>query len=465
MYRAGGVSQLCKSHEIATIPNTAGMVREAHIIGIYQIVERVADRIKASVEQRVAFHLAADGDDQSHMAFSHASEQAIQKWGGPENYHESMWPRTAELGGTLAVLEKYGISVNNAVMVPGVEIPRWINSHHPDVNVDRLQYAVAEMLLWFDHEEARPEIRETVRQLCSLDNFDIDDNGDVVFIDEKIARLFAKGYLLLSTEHWNDPINRVQLHLLIHATQRAITQRRIDWMGEIDKNETRRPENYLMGVDQDIIDALETGPGKSDDFTFAIRNTLYPVAMQERQRYIDYKLGEYTVFLLDDKARDYPSEYLSPRRVEFGPPSSQVEVVVEMSKKDTAGQSQLKLPTLDLEEEGITYRLSPLKNRFIDPLVKTSKGTERLSAIDPNYASLLKQQQQIQKMGVVVRLAFAGGFEEAFKSGVKQNDREFSRIKKRSPMTDDQQRRVIEMAAERAKRINIDLGTLVLKQA
>jgi hypothetical protein len=285
-----------------------------------------------------------------------------------------MWPRIAELGGTIDVLREHDVEVDDKVLVPGIEIPNWINSEHPDINADRLQYAIAEMLLWFDHEAAQPEIRETVRRLCSLDNFDIDDDGNMVFKDQEIARLFAKGYLLLATEHWNDPINRVQLHLLIHATQRVITKRRIDWMAEIDKNETRKP---------------------------------------------------------DDEAQ--------------------------------FSQSQGKIPTLSLDEEGITYRLGPFKNRYVDPLVKTPSGTKRLSEIDHNYLSLLEQQQHIQKMGVVVKLAFAGGFEEAFKEGVRLNDEEFNSIKERSPMTSDQQRRVIERAAVRAKQLSVAAGTLALK--
>jgi len=263
-----------------------------------------------------------------------------------------------------------------------------------------------------------------------------------------------------------DSINRVQLHLLIHAAQRAITQRRISWMSDVDKNETRMPENYLMGIDQDIIDAMETGPGKADDFTYAVRNALYPIAMQERQRFIDYKMNEYATFLLDELARDYPSEYLNPKRVEFGPPSSQVAVAVERANgKGTGSIKMPKVPTLNMDEDGITYQLGPLKNRYVDPFVRVGSEVKRLSELDSNYAKLLRQQQSIQKMSIVVKLAFAGGFEEAFKKGIRANDREFGRIKKRSPMTDDQQRRVIEMAAERSRQINLNLGTLVLKSA
>src|SRR5581483_11297191 len=96
--------------------------RGSHILGIARIVDIYSDRIKATPEQKRAYRLAADGDDQSHPQFSHGAEQGIQQWGGPENFHELIWPRMAELGGSMSVLEKYGVKVNERIMVPGVDI-------------------------------------------------------------------------------------------------------------------------------------------------------------------------------------------------------------------------------------------------------------------------------------------------------------------------------------------------------
>lgn len=470
VFRSGGISQLSKDEASATIPNTASFTRRWHLLSLFNLVETFSDKVKAKPEERLAYHLGADGDDQAHMVWSHATEQAIQIWGGPENYHERIWPRIAELGGTIGVLDKHGIELNKEARVPGIELPPWLASSHPDVNLDRFQYAVTELLLWFDNDESPQEARDFVRAICSPDILMLTDDQQLCFKDTDSARIFAKGYLLLATEHWNDPINRVQLHLLIHATQRVITKRRVAWMDDIDKRETRRPENYLFGIDQDVVEAMDTGPGRADDFIYAIKNALYPIAMQERQRYLDYKMKEYGAFLMDAQSRDYPSEYLQPRRVEFGPPSSQVAVSVlkfktEASPDPLSSGTSPKIPILDPNAEGIRYELSPLKNRYVDPLVMTGSGPKRLSEIDPNYKKLLDQQQKIQKMGVVVQLAFAGGFEDAFKSGVKLNNQEFNRIKRRSPMTDDQQRRVIEQAALRAKSLNENLGSLVIKSA
>lgn len=460
--RSGGISQLCKDQATSTIPNNASLTRRWHVNGLVGMVDHIADRLEVDDVTRLGYHLATSGDDQAHAEFSHGVEQVLQSWGGPENFHEDMWPLIAELGGTADVLRKHGVTFDQNILIPGIELPGWINAKHPDVSADRLQYAVTELLLWFDHDGAPADIRECVRSICSMDNIVITDDGDMAFKDTDTARRFSKGYLLLTTEHWNEPINRVQLHLIVQAVQRAIVKRRISWMDQIDRCETRQPVSYMYGIDQDIVDAMHTGPGNTDDFMYAIRSALYPIAMQERKTFVDYKMREYAAFLLDDKARDYPSQYMEPKRVEFGPPASQVAITLSPALPD---QQPEKLPQLDRNAEGIRYMLRPLKNRFVDPLVMRPGGLVRLSELDPNYKKLLAEQQQLQRMNTTVELAFAGAFEDVFKEGVRENEADFDGLTERSDMTDDQKRKIIEISAARADRIAINAGTLVLKNA
>jgi hypothetical protein len=136
-----------------------------------------------------------------------------------------------------------------------------------------------------------------------------------------------------------------------------------------------------------------------------------------------------------------------------------------MSPVETGTPVGTRVPELDEEAPGIRYQLGPLKNRYIDPLVVTATGPKRLSDIDTNYRKLLEEQQYLQRMSTTVELSFAGGFETVFKQGVAGNDRDFAAIKDRSPMTFDQRRRVIEMAAKRAMQIGQQAGTLILKSA
>lgn len=386
MYRAGGISQLCKDEASSTIPNAASFNRAWHVRALGFLADYYSEKAGLDPEVRLAIHLS-QLDDLAHMEFSHATEPMVQRWGGPENYHEIIWPDIARLGGVTSVLDKHNIKYDEqTILIPGVKLPGWARPEKGEVGLDQLQYAITEMLLWYDNDAAPPEAREAVRLLCSLDNLEITDDGRFAFSDPEIGLLFAKGYLLLSTEHWNDPINRVQLHLLIQATQRAIVNRRIAWMDEIDKGETRKPHYYLAGIDQNIVDAMDTGPGRRDDFMYAVKNALYPIAIQERQRYRQYKVREYGHWLVDNSASDYPSEFLRPRRVDFGPPSSQV--AIEMRRPAEGESTGHKIPILD-EGVGIHYRLSPLKNRYIDPLVKYKGKHVKLSTVKACYSQTL----------------------------------------------------------------------------
>jgi hypothetical protein len=449
MYRSLGVSQLCKDEASATIPNTAQLTRHWHTIAVAGIVDELAKRQGLTAEERVASHLEASVDDRAHMDFSHAVELFLQRWGGTENLHEKMWPEYAKHGGERDVVEKYGLKVDNRLRLEGVDVPPWVGDKAPDIDVDRLEYTIAELLLWFDHDGASPETRNFIRQICSLDNIAIDQEGHMAFKDKEVAAVFSKGYLLLATEHWNEPVNRIQLHLLTQAAQRIVLRRQLPWAEQVDKGEMRLPEWYLYGIDEDIVSALHENHGHTDPMLHAIHGALYPIATAERRRFARFKMHEYSNFLMDSQAADYPSEHLSPKRVEFGP--SHPSVSIEMHESTEAERANApKMPRLDTNSDGIRYDLFPLKNRFVDPRVVTGDGTKRLSELDGNFKSLLEQQQRLQTMRTVVELVFASSFRDQFVAGVKTNDCRFEELKANQAFTSDQKRLIIRLAAERA---------------
>ncbi len=464
-YRSIGVSQLSKRDFFATIPNTGDFTRYWHGMGLFRLVDHFSHTQKVDSERQLAYTLYGALPDRGHADFAHAIEPPMQHYLPFEDWHEKLWPHVGEVGGTEEVLTKHGVKHTKSFTIPGVDIPRWVECSAPDINIDRFQYTVTELLLWFDHDQSPPEVRELVRTICSPDNLTITDDGDFAFKDIEVARIFSKGYLLLTTEHWNDPINRVQLHLLVETAKRAVTKRRIAWMDEVDKGVTRRPDQYFFGTEQDIVDAMQTGPRNRDDFMYAVKNLLYPIAMQERERFTNYKLSEYGAFLLDSRAHDYPSELLEPRRVEFGPPSSQVSIGIEY--REDAMTPGARMPKLR-SGKGICYDLYPLKNRYVDPKVVHKGKVVRLSEVDGNYKNLLDEQQKVRGASVIVRLALAGDFEQAFKEGIKENQLAFNRlldISTTPEMTLDQKRQVIHLGAQQAVRAAVDTGTLVFKKA
>lgn len=465
--RSFGVTQLCKSRESSTIPNLASFSRGWGLIAQNRLVEKFGQMQDLDEDHIRAIHIAVEGSDQAHTARSHELELAVQRWSGPENFHEMVWPEKAALGGTVRVLQKHDVKFNESIRVPGILIPEWAEAQsREDIDLDRLQYIAAEALLWFDHEYVDPEVRAKVKQSLELDNFEITEDGKLAFKDAEHALVVSKLIMLFSTEHWNDPLNRAHLHLDIHGVQRNILKRRLPWMNEIDKGVTRNPVEYYHAIDSDFDQALVTGPGKEDDFIYLISNTLNASGMEERRKFIDYRLKEYCRFIQDDLAVNYPSEHLQPKRVEFGPRSSTVHTeVIDLNDEQRLDLAQVKVPQLESDPDTLTYLAGPLKNRYIDPLVKDGMGGyERLSQRLPQYAKLLEEHKYLQTLGVKVTFAFTPDHAEEFRQGMQQNDVDFETIVDRPNMTEDQKRAVIETSARSALNQGINAGTIVLKR-
>ncbi len=462
MYRSEGVSQLCKDEASATIPNTALFTRHSGMVALLGIIEHFAERQKLSDEQKIALILKYVGDDSAHTFYSHATELARQAWGGPETRHESQWPTYARHGGTVAVLQKHKVKVDDQLQMPNIVLPPWPGAEAPDVNSDRFQFGTCEGGEWYDNEGSEPAVRERVRSTYSLDNLDIDKDGYFAFKDKDTALVYSKILLLEATEHWNDPINRIQLYLIVQAAQRLVSQRRFPWMEAVDQGYTRIPDWYMYGIDQDVVDALGENHGHTDPTLYAIHGVLAPIAAAERKRFYRYKQKAYGAFLLDDAARDYPSEHLQPRRVEFGIAHPSVAITMEPSTEEERKSNQ-KMPLLAENNGSIHYTLMPLKNRYVDPRVMMRDGTSRpLSEIDQNYASLLKQQQMLQGMKTNVELVFAKRFRDDFLCVIGRNTDEFNELYSNQDFTEDQKRRVIELAADRAKSAAIAAGRLIM---
>jgi hypothetical protein len=465
--RGFSISQLCKSRESSTIPNLASFNRECGVLEQHPLVEHFGEMQGLGREHIDAIHIATEGDDPTHYAFSHKLELAVQRWGGPEDNHEQQYPLLAELGGTTAVLDKHQVKYDEHIRVEGYDIPEWAHATtREDLDVDRLQYIAAEALLWFDHNAADPAVRARIKEAIDLSNFELTPDGKLAFRDADHAMVVSKLLMLFSTEHWNDPINRAHLHLGIHGVQRNIMERRLGWMNDIDRGETRKPANYFYGIDQDFTDALDTGPGRSDEFVYLISNILNESGMQERRRFVEYRLAEYTKFMMDDSAENYPSEYLEPRRVEFGPRSSSIHTEpVVLTDEQKAKLATVKIPQLEEGDDNLSYIAGPLKNRYIDPLVRSDTGYIRLSEARPVYAKLRDEQQYLQSLGVRVSFAFAtNGYAKEFRDGMKGNDQEFERLQQAaSDMTRDQKRRVVEQAARRSIELCHGAGVVVLK--
>jgi hypothetical protein len=453
--RALDITQLSKAEAHATIPGTHRFHRLGHVTALAEMIQRFARKENVDEDKTLAYVLQAAPSDLAHGPFSHATDIAVEGTGNSETYHESRVAEAFELGGVNSVFKKHNVTVNERGEIEGVEIPLWVESKAPDMCVDRLQYTLHEMLLWFDGSLS-PEaakIRQQLVDIAKLDSIEIDDQGRMVFTDIDQARLLAKGYLLLSTEHWNDPVNRVQLYLLIESLKYSILNRRLPGMDQMDNGKTRKPHDYLYAIDSDVLAAMESEPGKTDPYLFATEGQLADIGREEQRRFTQFKRPTYERFLVDASAEEYPSFILNPGLVDFGPPSSRFEIerLDEEEPKVPKGINP-QVPQLMGENGNLHYRLNPLKNRRIDPLVKVGDDQLRLSEVDKQYAALLEQHQRIQRSVLRVHVPTTASYKALLWRQAEEVTNNFRAAQETNdPLNKDPKRRSIEAAAVRAR--------------
>jgi hypothetical protein len=427
----------------------------------------LAQKLGLSDEQRIGIGLHVMAD-LAHGPLSHAHD-ILLKDDGKEDSHDKRAFDAFEYGGIFDVLRDRGYTDEAINNLMETEIPPWVESKSPDLCMDRWQYGVEESRLWFagGSEDANiQEVQKMILETGNMHSVQILEDGRFAFKDIELARIYSKSYLLLSTEHWNDPVNRVQLHLLIETMKHAIVARKYEFMDDIDIGISRNPSNYSYAIDSDVDAVLMSDIDERDDFVYATRSLLRPISSQERERFIRYKQRQYAQFLTDEKATDYPSEILDQATVDFGPPSAHVRIlhngVEEPQNLNEARNNAAMVSKKNGDTK--TFHLAPLKNRYVDPLVITDNGARRLSEIDKNYKKILEQQQRVQATSLDVKFFLSDIFDQHLVNGRERNGKAFEELQKSTDnLSRDQLRHQIEDAADRAEDIAMRIGLISVR--
>jgi hypothetical protein len=186
---------------------------------------------------------------------------------------------------------------------------------------------------------------------------------------------------------------------------------------------------------------------------YAIEGQLADIGREEQRRFTQFKRLIYEQFLTDPLAFEYPSQILNPTLGDYGLASSRFEID-KLKPEDTPRRPRgvhPQVPHLTGENGDLHYILWPLKNRRIDPLVKTNKGSSKLSRLDPRYAELLRQHQEIQRSSLSVHIPTTSTYKDLlWRQAEEVSDRFAKAHRTGQPMHQDPQRRGIEAAAARA---------------
>lgn len=466
--RSFGIPQLSKLKEHAPIPNIYDFSRAGHALNNVEMINRLASQHPGGVtpEQMLLWKVEMTKNDLAQGPGSHLTDMIIEGgFGGRENAHQKRSPEAERYGGVRLSLQDARIRLTPTGKIWGLKLPPWAEIDAPGLCGERYGYTVEETRLMFSPLEDDPEAQRLFDMISDLDNLVITEEGELAFTDEEVALIFSKAYLLLSTEDWNEPVNRVIEWLLIEGFKYAVSSRRLPDMKSYDNGRTADVASYTYNIDRDLLQALSTSRDDRDDFMFAISQLLSQIGKEERWRFVEYKREQFLRFLLDERAEAYPSVILNGHVMDYGPASSIVEIDVKKSNAPVQKRPRVRANAVKLihtDKEGMKYGIQPMKNRYVDPLVMTGRGPKHLSEINETYSSLLEQHAIIHASEITVRLVVSGGYERLIQEVVDRNASEEK--KSRPKLKGDQLRWQIDAAAERAKKSAVEAGRLVLAE-
>lgn len=453
--RALGINQLSKSEVEETYTGSYSFKRWQHVAGVYRIIRHFGRQEvgKYSDDQILQYALVACIPDLGHGVKSHVTDMLKEGMGGNENFHDLRTGQLIDLGGIQNVLDEYNISSpfdsHGAVKL---EVPAWIECPSPGLSVDRLHYINAEASLMFPDNE---ELREAIK----LENIVITDTGEFAFKRVDHALIWAKAANLCSSEHWNDPTNRLIELLSLEAIKRTIAKRYLNEIDSLDNGYVGSPEDYTFLIDQDFDDALEKEAlnPRPDLFMNAVYSLIQSIAHRERQRFAKHKRPAYEQYLSDPEAREYPNPLVNPHRAAFGIPPAQVEILpsTDIDTSDVSPNHNAPLTTTDGKTVGILKRL---KIRQFDPLVIHNGSTKKLSEVNKNFRKLLGQNSQALNYVGAVALHANPESQIALIEGTEENSRFMAQSKDFDSLSPDQIRGIIRNSGKRALELAMKSG-------
>jgi hypothetical protein len=403
--RLQAVEQLTLPPQFSTIPNTSAFSRFEHIWGSVLFVRQMNELRSITGRTAQEAELRTLLSDVAHTFGSHLGDWMFQGTGGPENQHDIELESYLETVGINDILRKHDFNPK-AVIFP--EVNDWVEAKSPDLCVDRVDYGLREMNRWND----------VVRlQAFKAGDFTITPDNMLAMKNQRRARVFAEGYLLLAQEHWSEPTHRLMEDLLILRTKLFYAE------GRTPRTWVFRPlEDGLK--DGALVPLAEIHP----------RDLMYVTDLAQLEAYALPNLGGHTLDAIMQSIAQYRRRYVWPGRRErigrymgqFAGKASYNQVLAtgHFDRLDSPALASYKdeypktLPggfaildseqaTQTSDERFIDIPQPAFKFREIDPLVETATGFERLSVLDETYAERLIEYKRQMAREYTARLIVA----------------------------------------------------------
>jgi hypothetical protein len=407
--RTAGIEQLTLGKDIATIPGTSHFSRWEHIWGSVLFVRKMTEGLDMDPRERLILQLRTFVSDLGHTAFSHLGDWMFQD-DDSEDMHDRELEHILEIGGVTDVLRRYDIEPAE-VIFPDKE--DWIECPSPQLCVDRVDYGAREIRRWLD-------LNQSVRGATSLEGFDLVDN-QIVMKNQEYATAFGRAFMLLATEHWGEPVHRLQLKLKEMAVKWALT-----------RNDELHPRDQMYGVDVGITREMLAR-------SRYIR-TLWPImsgiARDKREAFTLDRVQQLGTFLMDaDPSYPHPLEEYDNHRSGTNIVPSNISLIPVEDEDDISDFGE--------NRNTVDVYLPAVKPRVVDPKFILKGKIVVLSKVDRGYAQLMALQGDVAQQNYVGRIHCNSEARQTLYEGMNQTRKRWDEAVAQPRVTPEVLRRII----------------------
>ncbi len=423
--RLQAIEQLTLPQYMTTIAGTSGFSRWEHVWGSLVLTRKLSKGLDMTSEEARKMELRSLLSDSAHWAFSHLGDWILQGAGGTEDEHDDHQLELIRKTGVDTLLTDFGYNAGDLLVKGGHD--DWVECSAPDLNVDRVDYGTREILRWL-------QIGMDTNQSIKNFPFKISDEGQLVITNIDFAKQFTRGFLLLSTEHWSEPVHRLQLKLLEEMVKHSVTHYEPRAMQPLVGWRPYHPRDVLMSIDYDFEASMHT----SNPFLWATKDIANRIGHERRVVFRSTRASYLAEFVRGSVPLNYPDpmETYGWHQGRHSLFPSNVEIV-EVDRAE------------DLEDFGgnpytVDFHLPPLKHRFIDPIIETPEGLVRLSEYDESFAKMITKHKQIFARQYVARVALNPEFKNTIEAGITENKKHWAEHLDYERMSDDEFRESFE---------------------
>jgi HD superfamily phosphohydrolase len=360
------VEQLTLPERYATIPDTYNFSRWEHMWGSLVAVRRWNKKMDLDSKESMYLQLKILLSDIKHTSFSHAGDWLFEGEGSNENAHEQRVDYT-EVTGLNKLLQLHGFDPK---IIFDDETTDITDSPSPGLDGDRVDYTLRESYRWVDQ-------LPVFKEFLNPESISVID-GQVVMNDLVSARLIAGSHAMLVRHHWQHPIHRLQLNLMLESLRRifvASNGKKTVWS-------SFSPRDLMNTSDITLLDKFR----ESDPFMHHIDGVMAALSQSERE--------------VHWRHRQNVARFMIEMAVGIKP--QKVEWLTEYYKTLPASCEISDLtngePHLRNSNRMIVIPLPVLRPRVIDPPYRLADGSvTTLSKGDPRFWSYLQTKLAVTR--------------------------------------------------------------------